>query len=98
MNSLEEAAVLLAVDLAVPTIHLNGTSKKALIEDLEKAVHALRAAVKAVAEASPNARDYYLQGHGAFPRATKEHASRLERVQSVEKELMTIWEAIEGIE
>lgn len=46
----------------IPTRHLNGTSQKDGDENHETMLVALREAIKAMEVASPNARDYYLQG------------------------------------
>lgn len=82
------------MSLQLPTIHLNGTSKESLLEDLEKAYVALTAAIKAMCNACPNGRDYYPQGPEALERAQKEHYSRLDRVNEVQKELADLAEGI----
>lgn len=80
--------------MRTPTIHLNGTSKQALCEQVRDAAHALRDALKMLENAGPHGRDYYPQGPGALDEAIKEHRSRLERIQSVMEELQAIHEAI----
>jgi len=57
----------------LPTIHLDGTSAVALYEQAVAACRALRAALDAVSEAAPNARDYYVIDSRAFRKATQEH-------------------------
>jgi hypothetical protein len=81
--------------MVYPTIHLNGTSKDALFEALSNACAAIREAEKALFETSPNARDYYPQGDGAYRQASNEYIARLERLGSVRVELYEILEAIE---
>lgn len=81
-------------DLAIPTIHLNGTSREALVEQLCEAVHALRIAGRALAAACPNGRDYYPQGEQAIQHALSQHAARLKAVDTVIGELERIAEAI----
>lgn len=81
--------------LRVPTIHLNGTSKKGLLEALETATSVLHRAEQAVAETAPNGRDYYPQGEGAFDEARNQHDLRAARLHSVREELCEIWEKIE---
>ena len=44
--------------LIYPTVNLNGTSKAQLVEQLMEVMNALRLTEKAMAEASPNGRDY----------------------------------------
>jgi hypothetical protein len=55
-------------------------------------------AIDKLSEAGPNGRDYYPQGDDAFREAQKEHASRLQRLQSVYKELEDLILAIDEIE
>ena len=81
--------------LKIPTVHLNGTSKAALVEQLDHAVGALNAALRALYDAQPNARDYYTQGPDAINEALADHRSRLERVQIVRNEIVAIWEGLE---
>lgn len=75
------------VALAVPTVHLNGTSREMLVKELETAYDALGAAYEAMRECGPNGRDYYPQGPGALERAIRQHFDRLSRVDSVRSEL-----------
>lgn len=74
-----------------PTIHLNGTSKQALADDLANALQALTVAIRAVEATSPNIRDYYPQGREAFAQATAEYRSRVERLTAVRQELADLW-------
>lgn len=83
--------------ITAPVLHLNGSSKAALREDLESAHAAVTAALEALSITAPNARDYYLRP-GTWEQATREHVSRLDRLQTVRAELMEIWEAIENQE
>lgn len=43
-----------------PTVHLNGTSGEALLEQITDASNAISTAIDGLANASPNARDYYV--------------------------------------
>ena len=81
--------------MMIPTIHMNGTSKEALVEALSEAYRAVNEAGRKLAEAYPNGRDYYPQGAGAINTAMKEHESRMERLRSVAKELEEIVVAID---
>ena len=84
------------MSLMIPTIHLNGTSKGELRKQLETAAHALTQAADALGCSAPNGRDYYPQGDNAFNEAVREHSVRVEKIRSVHKEIMAIWEGIEG--
>lgn len=81
--------------MTIPTVHLNGTSKDALLEALEKASEALETAYHAIKRTAPNGRDYYPQQVQAFDAAVREHSGRLSRVDGVKNE---IDEMIRGVE
>ena len=78
----------------LPTIHINGSSPKDLFENACEALGALRKAIQAVEETSPNGRDYYPQGDGAIAVAISEHCDRIKRIQSVIADLQTLAEHI----
>lgn len=69
--------------MLMPTVHLNGTSSKELLAQAEKAYYAVDAAFDAVSAASPNARDYYVQGERALAQAVEEHAAHLKSLRLV---------------
>jgi len=81
-------------ELAVPTIHLNGTSKHALLEQLCEAINAIHEAGKKLAAAYPNGRDFYLQGPNAIVVALRQHDARMQKLKDVATELETIAEAL----
>jgi hypothetical protein len=56
-----------------PTVHLNGTSKKELIEQWEKAHDKLLETFRFLKEATPHGRDYYKQGPNVIFEAVKQH-------------------------
>ncbi len=80
--------------LAVPTIHLNGTDAQRLIDAIDAADAALQAAQRALAECTPNGRDYYVQSAGAFAQAIAEHDKRVAGIRQIREELQTIAEGI----
>lgn len=80
--------------MRVPTIHSNGTSRDELLDQQVNAGNGLRAAIAALEDAAPNARDYYFQGADAFTEAQREHAARIERVSAVLAEVTELAEAI----
>jgi hypothetical protein len=77
-----------------PTIHLNGTSQRQLLEDQCNMVHALSTALDTMSEFGPNGRDYYPQGDQAFTRARKEHEERMAAVRKVKFEIEKIAEYV----
>lgn len=80
--------------LAIPTVHLNGTSRQELLDQLITAGRAGREFTRALGQAAPNGRDYYLKAGSTYPIAHMQHLARLAKVQEVIKELETIAEAI----
>lgn len=77
-----------------PTIHLNGTSREALLEGYVTAISAVNDAMAKLAAAAPNGRDYYPQGTGALTEAQQEHEARAAKLRSVAAELQEIAEAL----
>jgi hypothetical protein len=81
--------------LAIPTIHLNGSSKKELIDDLKDATYSLRVSKIKLSKTMPNARDFYVQKDPyAYQIAQEQHEDRLNRLESVYEELQAILNAI----
>jgi hypothetical protein len=73
-----------------PTIHLNGSDGETLLAQYLAALKALQAAAAAHDAASPNARDYYVQGPDAYAAAREEHVNRAQRLASITAELEAI--------
>lgn len=80
--------------LTFPTVHLNGTSSTALLDENLEALEAVNAAVRALERASPNARDYYPQGPNAFRAVQAEHQERIDKLQAVAVDLSRIVDAL----
>ena len=80
--------------LAIPTVHMNGSSKEMMIRDLTKARYAIQKAVGAMAEVTPNGRDYYPQGPDAITEAIRQHGQRIAALIRVHDELGEIAMAI----
>jgi len=74
-------------ELVVPLVHLNGTGKDELVEQITHAVHGAQAFLDALAKMSPHGRDYYPLGDDALPKAVDQHRSRMARVESIVDEL-----------
>lgn len=78
-----------------PTVHLNGTSQDELLDQLTTATQAIREAQKALANAAPNGRDYYVQSDPrAIYKAQDEHCARMQKLTDVLRELEEIAEHI----
>ncbi len=84
------------MSLQLPDIHMNGTSKEALVDALCDASFALNAAYEALKQTAPNGRDYYTLGPLAIGHATNQHMSRLRRLDDIKREIDTIIEGVEA--
>ena len=87
--------------MKLPTIHLNGSSPRTMLDDCCEDMAALRHTIRLLESHGPNGRDYYTQlpnlvdeAHpvDAFEVARAEHVDRLKRLQSVLRELETLAE------
>ena len=81
--------------MIVPTVHLNGSSGKVLLDQYTAAAESVRQAIDKLCDAGPNARDYYVQGSDAAQAAQREHESRLAALKRVRLELVAIVEGIQ---
>jgi hypothetical protein len=68
----------------VPTIHLNGTSGQDLKAEYYAAYEAIEAAVEALAAATLNARDYYVQSADAYYEAREQRAEAFDKLRQVQ--------------
>jgi hypothetical protein len=84
--------------MAVPQIHLNGSSRTDLLDQFKTAYIALAAARYALQQAAPHARDYYVISPGAFEVAREQHESRLQRINDVLEELQSIAIVIDDVQ
>jgi hypothetical protein len=76
--------------MTYPTVHLNGSGKENLLGSYMEAQEAITKAVHTLEEHAPNARDYYVQGDGAFEKAREEHMKRVYRIYDVRLEIEAI--------
>jgi hypothetical protein len=81
------------MNLVLPIIHLNGSSKQALVEQRVACAQALRNAGDALAAMSPNGRDYYPQPR-LMEQAAAQHRRRAETLNAllteIEQEMLAI--------
>jgi hypothetical protein len=83
-------------EILAPVVHLNGTSRDELRDGYANAHTAVEQAIKVVEQASPNARDYYVQGDDAFRLARQAHIDRLTALEYVANELLALFFAVES--
>ena len=62
----------------------------------EDAYDAARVFEKALIEARPNARDYYVAGDGAFREANDQHLARLRKLKEVMDDLVAIAQGVQS--
>lgn len=77
--------------LAIPTVHLNGTSAADLLNQLKEAFTAVRQATEKVQQSAPHMRDYYVQADDrAYALAHEQHVQRLKALEAVASDLEAI--------
>lgn len=76
--------------LTVPRVHLNGTSKKMLVETYTEAYQAIQLALSALKQVELHQRDYYIQPEGTWEVAVEQHRQRLSKLWAVAEELQDI--------
>lgn len=78
--------------MVTPTIHINGTSQRELLDQLEKGFLALLDAAEIMRQGAPHMRDYYVQENGdaRFEQARRDHWDRIDRVVEVGRELQEL--------
>ena len=69
-------------DIVTPIIHLNGDRPDVLLANLKDAYRAIRAAIVALQQCTPNGRNYY-PDPGRFERARTQHDERLDKLLAV---------------
>jgi hypothetical protein len=74
------------VNIVTPIIHLNGDRRETLLDNLERAFRAVRAAMDALRQCAPNGRNYYPEP-GRLQRAERQHRERQEHLQAVYQSL-----------
>ena len=81
--------------MMIPTVHLNGTAKKNLLEELHEASTALRAAEVVLQQVTVHGRDYYVQGPHAYGQARTEMDARLAALTNLQYEIQTMYQEIQ---
>ena len=84
----------MANSIITPIIHINGSGKRALLDQLCTAYRAVDAAMTALRLASPNKRDYYPET-GRLQLAEAQYRTRMEHLATVMDSLIAEAEAIQ---
>ena len=84
--------------MTLPTIHLGGSSGRLLFAEYLRTLDAAREAREAMGRIDFNARDYYVQGAGAWEKAMEERYAQMAGldalIEYLEKHLIHIDEQI----
>lgn len=80
----------------IPTVHLNGTGKQHLVQELLDAHKAVGAAILALHQVTVHGRDFYPQGPNAYGQARHEMDARLLTLHALQDELRQMFEGVEG--
>lgn len=82
--------------MILPTVHLNGTSRDALVGQYNDAAEAVYQAIRAMEQLDVNGRDYYPQGPTALSSAVREHRARIDLLCQVRRDLLAIADACDA--
>jgi hypothetical protein len=77
--------------MRIPSVHLNGTSKAELIQQVSDAASALEDALTCLLDAYPHGRDYYPQGQQALEEAMRDHRALHAKLTEVREAVMELW-------
>lgn len=78
-----------------PLVHLNGTSKEDLLDQVRNASTIARELKSALSTMYPNMRDYYPLGEEAFTRAKSQLLRQMTSVNTILNELSFMYEGIQ---
>lgn len=69
----------------LPTLHLNGTGAKTLLDEYTALAEAIENATTALEQCTCNERDFYLQGDDAWSRATDERSQMFQKLDDLQE-------------
>lgn len=78
-----------------PLVHMNGTGGERLVADLQAACESLTEALTRIADAAPNARDYYPLGDDAWRAARDQHEADMTAIRDMRSRYMVAWEHVQ---
>tara|TARA_Y100000310_G_C20285717_1_gene624766 strand:+ start:230 stop:493 length:264 start_codon:yes stop_codon:yes gene_type:complete len=85
-------------DLALPTLHLNGSGQQNLYDQFSDATEALRNAIETMRRMTPNGRDYYVQGDAdCYREAMAQHEARVLKVSGVLEEIEELFYNVDWV-
>ena len=71
-----------STSLVLPTVHVNGSAAKSLMQDYTLARRAIQGAITALRAVDFNSRDYYVQGPAAWPAAVQQRQNVYEHLSA----------------
>lgn len=74
------------MSIITPIIHLNGDQRETLLANLQHAYTAVRSAIEALQQCSPNGRNFYPEP-GRLQKAEAQHAERMAHLDAVSRSL-----------
>lgn len=77
--------------IIAPIVNMNGTSADALVEQIHRAVVAIKDAAVALTDMYPHGRDFQLSPNGAYNTAREQHDQRLRALNVIEDELNAMY-------
>lgn len=80
--------------IKIPSVHMNGDTRKTLVAQHRAVYNKARDLLDALTEASPNGRNYYVQGDDAIKQAVAEARARYAAVHAIKADAETILLAI----
>ena len=79
-----------------PIVHLNGSSRRALLEQREAIHRALTTCLDMLAQGAPHMRDYYVsKDPELYMRASEQYADRYSQIRSIQEDIETEIAALE---
>jgi hypothetical protein len=83
------------MSVTIPSVHLNGTSARELQGEIRLAYDALKHARDKIAAMTVHPRDHYPKtDKDSYMKARAEHLNRLSMIDTIEAELMELWQGI----
>jgi hypothetical protein len=80
--------------LCIPTVHINGTSRDALLSQLRQAIITATALKEFLQEGMPHPRDFCVQGKGIDVRARMQQKVRILKVETIIDDLTAIYHGV----
>ena len=71
----------------IPTGHLNGTAESELDKQYQQMLDGIDVMLRAISDATPHGRDYYVQGTYAYEAAREQHQRRWQTLVELKAEI-----------